>query len=465
MITPSFLSARSWPGFRPWLATVLGSVAVFEFLAAIAWPAGRGIPDLTTAIVTVPVATLLAMLIVAFLWSFLAQVPLSGGLSFVSKLLPLAWIFPLFDLIRSLGFGVASPILDGKGGNALAPIIDGNGYLLALVTGGLLPLDTGIMAGMRLGMFAGAVCAGLVAWALTKNAWKTLVSAFVMSGVLVKLVYFASALGLWQRITHGSGWAAGEPGVSRSILLAVTNGYWWSNIYDRFPSAVDVQAAIALRLTTAGLLVVGLGLVLAVAFIWTVPAWKRVCRHVYRSWSMLDLALYAVGGGVLYALFTKSFRLTGMDWSAFALFLLLLAALRLASALERSLSRLREDERANADQPVARGDVSPDVAEDVISVALLYVLVSSWVLGWPVFAAVLVHLAASHLTRDRSWPVWPWLATVFRSVGAAALTLSGLFFITQSANTLTVAAIAVCCLAAAHRLVVEFAWIPWKSRH
>ncbi|OGL79209.1 hypothetical protein A3E39_00300 [Candidatus Uhrbacteria bacterium RIFCSPHIGHO2_12_FULL_60_25] len=454
MTIPSFLSARSWPGLRPWLASVVGSVAVYELLSVLAWQNERHtLPDFTTALVTVPVSFMVAVLIIAALWSLLAGVPFTGGLAFVAKLLPLAWAVPLFDLVRSIGLAF----------RVGAPVVDGNGFLTSLATGGLLPLDTGITAGMRLGMFATVVTAAFVVWIVTKNAWRTAVTGLVASAVVTKTVYFGSALGLWYRITHGMPWTAGEPEISRSVLLAISNGYWWNNLYDRFPTAVDVQAAIGLRMTTAGLFVFGLGVLLVLIFIWQVPAWRRILAHVHRFWSMFDLALYAVGGAVLYAVLTKTGSVAGMGWFALGVAALLLAALRLASALQRSLHRLPQDERSGADQPVARGDMSPDAAEDVITIALLYVLIAAWVLGWPVFAAVLVYLAASHLTRDRSWASWPWSASVFRAVGAASLALGGLFFVTQT-NKLTGLAIIICCAAAAHRLLVEFVWNPWFSR-
>ena len=300
-------------------------------------------------------------------------------------------------------------------------------------------------------------------WHGTKIAWKTLVAAVLMSAVFTKLVYFASALGLWYRLTHGLGWVASSDGVTRSILLAVTNGYWWSNIYERFPTAVDMQSAIALRLTTAGILATALGIVLALVFIWQIPAWKRVCLHAFRSWSAFDLALYAAGGCIFHVALTLTPLSVSAGWLAPVAALAMLAALRLASALQRSLYFLSRDERANADQPVARGDLKPDAAEDLILAALLYVLMTAWTFGWPVFAMILVYLSASQLTRDRSWSSWPRLATVFRSAGAAVLSLGGAFFVSQS-NKLAVATVIVSGLAAAHRLAVEFLWIPWKSR-
>jgi hypothetical protein len=448
MTAPSFLNPRSWPGVRPWLLSVLGSVAVFELLAAFAWRSERGaFLDLTTALVSIPAATLVTVLIIAGLWAFLLNVPLSGCLSGVSRLLPLAWAVPAFDLIRSAGQGTVTADL----------IVDGNGYLATIFTGGLFPLDSGLTVGMRLGTFAAVVGTALVVWVYRKSAWRTALAAFLTSATVAKMTFMASGLGLWDRITHSAGWIAQPYEVTRSIIQSVSNGYWWTSLYERFPTAIEAQAQIAVRLTTAGLLVFSLGCVLAIVFVWKLPAMRRILRHVYSGRGMIDLAICTIGSGIIASLILKTSIFGGTGWYALGLVLMALAALRLNAILRRDLYNLARDERENVNQPIVRGDLSVDDARELADVALWFVIVTSWVLGWPVFACVLVYLAASHLSRDRAWTSLPWTLPIFRASGAAAIALASFFFVSESAK-IVLAAVVVSCLAAVYCLTIELMW-------
>jgi hypothetical protein len=460
MIIPSFLNPRQWPGVRSWILTVLGCVAVFELLAAFAWRNERsGFLDLTTALVSIPVATLVVILIIAALWALLLNVPFTGCLSGVSRLLPLAWAVPMFDLIRSAGQGTLY----------VTPIVDGNGYLGTVFSGGLFPLDSGLTVGMRLGTFAAVVGTALVVWVYRKSVWRTVLAAFLTSATLAKMTFMAAGLGLWERIVHYAsytgrmGWIAEPFEVSRSVIQSVDNGYWWTNLYERFPTAIDTQSVIAIRLTTAGLLVFSLGCVLAIAFVWQLPAWKKIRRHVYAGWGMMDLAVCTVGAGIITSVILKIPVFVSTGWWAVDLVVMALAALRLSSVLRRDLHNLVRDERENANQPIVRGDLSVDDARELADISLWFVLITSWVLGWPVFACILVYLAAAHLSRDRVWTSLPWTIPIFRAVGAAAIALASFFFVSQTAK-IVLAAVVVSCLAATYCLAVEFMWKRQKAK-
>ena len=447
-VLPVFLSPRAWSGFRSWFVSVLCTSGVFALLSAFAWhDMNSRLPDLTAALIAFPAATFALLIFVAAIWTVLARIPFEAGLAFLARLLPFTWLLPIADLLRTGGRGF---VLEKTP-------LDGVGYLLASVTGSLLPVDVNIPAGMRIGIFIIALIAGFVVWFACQDIVRATIAGVVTSAATVKFVLMPSAIGVWNALMHGRGPVVGADETAREALIAITNGYWWTNLYERFPTAVEAQADIALRLTSAGLIVFGLGIMLTALFVWRVSAWRRVLMHTFRAWSAFDLALYTVGGALFAATFSLVPKATGTWWYALPLALLLLAAFRLHAVLERCLHRLSDDERTGSQQPVACGDVAPALAADISFIAWLYSLAAAWALGWPVFAMMLISVVASSLSRDRAWSAWPWTASVFRATGSASLALAGVFFVAQNAR-LTPLAAAVALLAACHRLVIERLW-------
>lgn len=444
---PAFLSVHAWPGLNAWLLSVFCSISVFSLLAGFAWHGTNGrLPDMTTLLVAIPCGALFLMLLTAALWKVLADIPLETGLVFIARIFPLAWLFPLVDLIRSAGRGFIVPAVS----------LDGPGYMLASITAGLLPVDAPIPLGMRAGILAATLISAFVVWFSRQHFVRSVIVAVVMSVALVKTVFLSSAMGIWHALTHGQGWIGGLLETSRETVRAITNGYWWSNIYDRFPSAVEQQSDISLRLTSTGLLVLALGVLLMLFFWWHLSAWKRIMRHTFRSWSALDIAVYAVGGAIITALASRVPPPAGTWWYALPLALLVLVAFRLHAVLERCLHRMSSEGVADT---LVCGDLSPGIAADVARIAWVYTLFGAFALGWPIFVTVLAALAASRLSRDPLWKAWPWSGTVFRACGAAALALYGCFFVSQHARLTELAAL-IMVLAAAHRLAIEWMWKP-----
>jgi hypothetical protein len=449
---PAFLSSAAWPGLRPWLRSVVSSIGIFSLLAGFAWHgANNRLPDMTTLLIAVPAGMISMTLIAAVLWTVFTRASFQASLAFAARVLPLAWIAPLLDLLGSAGKGMMMPDTP----------LDASGLLLAAVTAGVLPASSILPLGMHAGIVAAVLVTAFVVWFARKNILQSVIAAVVMSAGIIKLSFIASFIGVWHAFMDGAGWVTGSQDTARAALRAVTNGYWWNNVYDRFPSAIDAQADIAIRLTSSGIAVVALGVVLVAIFVWRVPQWKQLVAHTFRSWSTAHLALYPIGGALIYTMATTAPTFKGTWWYALALALLGLAALRLHAVCERRLHKAASPS-PGPDDGLGEGDAHAALLADLSLVALLYTLLAFFALGWPVFASLVVFLAASGLSRDRLWASWPWSATVFRAAGAAALALSGFFFISQHARFSGIAALAA-LIAIAHVLIMEVFWMKRES--
>lgn len=447
---PAFLSSRQWSGIWPWAVTTLCGAEIFSLLAAFAWRGTNGrLPDVTTVLVAVPASVFITIIVIAVAWRWLAGIPLTSGLSFATRILPLAWIIPIADLIRSAGRGFI----------ALPTPLDAKQFFEAVFTGALLPASSAVPMGMRVGIFAAVLITAFVVWFTRQNLLRSAVAALIASVTLVKLSFLPTALGLWEFLLRTGRWVSGTVETQREALRAVTNGYWWNNLYDRFPSSVEAQADLALRLTTAGIIVLMLGAVLVAVFVWLVPSRGRTLRHIFRAWSAADVLLYVVGAAIITRMAGVSAIVRGTWWDAALLGLLVLAALRVHAVLERCLHALPPGVEALApgdpsEGPVACGDIEPKLASAISRIAFAFAFAASWTLGWPVFAAVIGFLAASFLSRSSFWSDAPWAATIFRAFGAAALALASFFFMAQHARMTGVAMLAM-VLAAGHRVGVE----------
>lgn len=424
---PSFLTPRAWPGLRPWLVSVLATSLVFSALAAFAWRGNlHRLPDLSVFLVTIPVGMLLMVLVLAFIWRVVAGIPFAGSLTFLARALPLAWIIPLVDIIRSLGRGFALS----------AHPFDAAGFFHAAFSASLLPVELAAPLAIRAGIVATVLIAAFVVWFTRRSVWRAVAAGVLASLAMVKTVFFPAML-------------------SAMPLLGVTNGYWWLNIYERFPTAVDAPAVAALRLSTAGSFVLALGAVTTICVLLMIPPIRKVLGHGFRSWSFLHAIVFVIAGGVVAALTTSAaLMMQGNWWTAFLLAILLLLSLRLHFVLERCIHRVQKDRDIGACTPITEGHVSIVVARDLSVGAGAYALLAAWVLGWPVFSAIVAALAASTLSRHSLWISWPWTAIVFRSAGAASLALAGFFFMSQNAR-LVVPAIGIALISALYQAGAE----------
>lgn len=433
-----------------WFVTVLACTAVFELLAVLAWKNEQHrLLDFTTAVITIPAGAVMLLVLASVLWAWLGKTSFVNSLGWSARLLPFAWAIPVFDLIRTFGYGlVIGP-----------PKLNGLELFTASVTGGLLPIESGISIGIRLGIFAASIGVGIVTWSLGRKVWKAVIGGVIFSTVTVKCLSTLSILSLLRGAFRPEAWTALPIEIVRWATLAMSNGYWWNNVYERFPTAVDAQVAITARLVESAFVLVALGLLILIAFLaFRVERWN-ILRHVYRSWGTFDVLLY-VAFGVLFAFQSVSMRYAGVTcWLAIGAFLLLLAALRFASVMRRDLAQISLDEQRESSQPALRGDLSIEGVKVFAKIAEFYALAVSWVLGWPLFACTLTFLAASHLTRSKLWFANVWAPIIFRAFGAGALALLGAYFVTQNAK-ITMSVLIIAAVAFVHRVFIEAFWMP-----
>ncbi|MBD3251969.1 hypothetical protein GF380_06005 [Candidatus Uhrbacteria bacterium] len=444
---------RSWPGFESWLSALLASVAVFELLALLAWRMEDGrVFDFTTAIITIPAGALLFVVTASFLWGVLTKTAFQDALGWSARLLPFFWAVPLIDLIRTFGSGIVIG----------PPQLSGVQVLQLIGTAGLLPVNSGISIGIRLGIFAGVLGIAVVTWAMTRSVWKTIVTGVVMSSVVIKSLLTLSLLAIWRMPFRADGWMALPFEVPRRAINEMSKGYWWDQLYQRFPTAIDGQAEIALRLVESATIVTALGLFLVAAYLVFQKARWSILHHVYRAWTTFDVGLY-VGFGLIAVFSQGGLRPLGSGGStcllAGLLFLLLLIFLRFSMVLRRDLAQLEADERGQVNQPIVRGELSLESAKAYAKTGEWFALVAAWALGWPVFASVLVILACSYMTRHKFWSQQSHAVTIFRALGAGAIALLTVFVLSQDA-TVSELAIAVIIVAALHRFFIEWLWVP-----
>jgi hypothetical protein len=449
MSTPLF-PQRSWPGLQSWLITVLGSVAIFEFLAILAWRNEEGrLLDFTTAVVAIPAGAVLLLILAAFIWTLLGKIQFLAALGWGVRLIPFTWAIPLFDLIRTYGNGlVIGP-----------PKLNGLNVIVSSLTAGMLPIESGISIGIRLGIFAAVIGVGIVTWTLSNKIWKAVLGSVIFSAVTIKLLSTMSILSVLRNVFAAESWTALPFELSRRATMVMSNGYWWRNLYERFPTAIDAQAEVAARLVESAFVLFTLGLLLGIVLIVLLNKRWSVLKHIFYAWGTFDLALYSVLG-IALAVTQVSYKTGGVTiMLAIGLFLLLLIALRFTSVIRRDLSRLEVDERNHVSQPILRGDITVEGAKAMALSGELYVLFVAWILGWPVFACTLVYLSASNLTRSKIWSGNAWAAIIFRALGAGAIALLAMFFVTQDADITTIA-LTIVIIASLHRLFIEGLWLP-----
>ena len=453
MFNRILFTARNWPGFRPWFTSVFACIAVFEFLALLAWKdEGGSLFDITTAMVAVPSGIITLMVVIALLWALLAKTSFAGGLAWITRFLPVLWAIPVFDLIRSFGNGI---IIGG-------PRLDGEGLLIAIGSAGLLPINSGYSIGIRFGIFGITVATGFICWFLVKSIAKAIITSLATSALLVKMTSVSSMLAIAHSGLWGTGWQAFPVEITRRAIIVLNKGYWWDSLYERFPTAINAQSEIATRLFGAGAIIASLGVILLIAFIFLQKNRKQILKDVFYKWGSLDIIIPVVIG-IGFA-WTERGAFGGITGSvAIMIFILLILSLRLANVFARCTARLKEDELSGTAQILTRGDMSPDQARDISTAGFVFSAATGWVLGWPVLLGVLAFIACSHLSRDRKWQAWFWLPVMFRIIGSASIALAGMYFMLQGGKIVEIV-LPIVLAALMYRVVLEAIWLPkWRK--
>lgn len=415
----SDIFAKPWQGFRSWFVSSLACIAIFEFLALFAWKVeSERVIDLTIGMIGIPAGAFAIIVCIAMLWAGFGSVSLGNALAFVTRFLPIAWAIPLFDIIRTYGNGV---ILG-------PPKLNGLSYVYASLTGGVLPITSGIPIGMRLGMFLGACGVGIVAWQVSRRWWKGIVSGLIVSAVFISLISSFSFLAISRSPFSVESWTAKSVEITRRATMVLSQGYWWNSAYDRFPSAVDGQTDVAIRLAAAGSAVFILGFVLLLAFfLFQKARWRMFKRFFITLPAAEMLVALGLGAGCAWSVLSRQTK----GWTFFiasAVAVLIVLALRVSSALRSDLATSIEQ-----GEDSRRGDLGVESARSIASGAEWYAVAGAWVLGWPIVISVIVALAASALSRDRNWMAWPVFKPVSNAIGLSAIAAISFFFLSQKA--------------------------------
>jgi hypothetical protein len=444
---------RSLP-FRAWALSVLSTIAVFEFLATFAWRTDSArLADPRITVIAIPAGAFALIAFAALLLARIGRVALADSLPMIARLLPIAWLIPIIDLVRSYGNGVS----------VSAPPFGGKGILLASLTGGLLPLENGIALGARFGVFTGALIIGIAVWHYRKSIIPAALAALAWSTLAIHLVLALPAVLFWKSPFSAASWSAAPFEVSRRIIALLSRGYWSSGLYDRFIASVGgAPAEIEGGFVIAAIALAVLGVLLFLGLATQLARARRIFSHVFFSWGALDVLLY-IGVGVAMAVSSHAMPSVRPGVPATVLFILMIAILRFGAAMKRNLFRLGADERDGVFQPIANGEISPDDAHAFADASTAFVFSSAFVLGWPVFVPVAAYLAASRLTRERLAGSVAWAESAYRAAGAGALACAGFAFASQ-ASAFGPSVLAAVGIAAGHRLFVEFVWMPRMSR-
>jgi hypothetical protein len=444
----TFFSSRSWNGLLPAASAFVACAVVFDLLAWLAWHGDQGRSfDLLASAIGFPSVLIALLLAAAAAWSRVGHVPFTQALGWGIRLLPLAWVVPLIDFVRTTGFGVAS----------IVPYANGWGLVSAILTGGIFPLSSGLPIGIRFGLIAGAFGVGIVAWHFSKHWIASILSALWFSVVGICATHAVSFAIFWNAPFDSASWTALPVDLIRRSSVVFNRGYWWDLLYDRFPTPIDGQIAISTRLLSmAGALLVVL-VMLVVGFLYERKR-RTLLRYAYGSWSAARyVSVIAIGlifGYREYALGSSVAFLP-----AFAFMGFIIAALRLSSVLRRDMARLEWDERSGVHQPILDGTLTLEEARAISRIAEWSAVAAAWMLGWPVLLSLAVYLGCAKLSRDHLWLSFDQVATGFRVIGSAALAAMAFFFLTQGVH-LTTPLLTAMGVSAAFCLLIEWFWMP-----
>lgn len=448
MSLSNFFSTRSWNGFAPAVSSFASSVIVFDVLAWLAWHNGQHRPfDIIASFIGFPAVLATMLLIAGLAWSFAGRIPLTQAIGWGLRLLPLSWAIPLIDFVRLTGSGTAS----------IVPYMNGFGILKSIFTAGIFPLDSGLPIGIRFGIAAATFGAGILCWHLSKNVLKTGLSVIGFSFVSTMLISAVSLAIFFNAPFEARSWSAPAIDIARRATMILGKGYWWTSIYDRFPTAIDNQIDIATRLFSAvGALSVLSILVCFIAL--SQRTLRRLLKYIFGSWySVLFFSSIVVGLVVAYRDAEVGYGFGFLP--AFIFFVFISAGLRVASVFRRDIANLERDEREGRHQPILDGVIELEDAKTAALAGEACSVAMAFALGWPVALMVLGYLGCAKFSRDRVWGMVGQASSTFRAIGSSALAGFAYLFLTQDVK-LTSHLLMAMGIAAAIRLLIEWFWIP-----
>ena len=250
------------------------------------------------------------------------------------------------------------------------------------------------------------------------------------------LVLLAPSVFGWFGLSDLSPLSAGALSVRRGLVLLANNGYWWNNLYDRFPFALGGEAELGSRLLVgalAYLVLAGIAAFLA----WRAAKFSRTLwwRHVRGESFFLPFVL-ALFGLALAAGQGGSFVWKYSQLLAFIILLLVLFFGWMFAVGLNHKHDLAADARRGADHPLATGELAAAHLDEANVLFLAFGIMGAAMLGWPVlypFLAFAAMRALYDLPSLRLKRIFPINALLLGGSDLAIL-LVGWFFGMQSAD-------------------------------
>jgi len=425
MISAESFSERRFPDYGSWLAAFYLVAVVAGFFSVLAnsrMQDGR-LLDLTNVLLLQPLFALLAVALLAAVLAAFTRQSVKAILQAVTPWLPLLIAASIVNWgIASLGLRIA-PQLVNLGGAALA-----------FVTAGLLPYPVASVGTIALLVFAVVLVYRTIV--RIRNNKKIAIAAAASLYASSLLVLLAPSVLGWFGLSDLSPLSAGALSVRRGLVLLANNGYWWNNLYDRFPFALGGEAELGSRLLVGALAYLVIAAV-AACLAWRAARFSRTLwwRHVRGEsfflpyvLALFGLALAAGQGGVLV-----------WKYSQLLAFIILLLVLFFGWMFAVGLNHkhdLAADARRGADHPLATGELAAAHLDEANVLFLVFGVMGAAILGWPVlypFLAFAAMRALYDLPSLRLKRIFPINALLLGGSDLAIL-LTGWFFGMQSAD-------------------------------
>ena len=426
MISVESFSERRFPGYASWIGGFyLISLAsgFFSVLATSRAQDGR-LMDLTQILLLQPLAQLVAVAILVAVFVFFLRAPVKAILQAITPWLPLFIAASVIDLALScIGIYFAGTF------------VNASGALSALLTAGLLPIPLASIGTAALIVFAVVMMYRTVLRARRKKtvAIQSAVALYLLS-IVALLV--PSILGWFALTAPLTAFTAGALSVRRGIIVLVNGGYWWDNLYDRFPFALGGEAEIAGRLLIGALIFIILAVVTSVLVFRSAKLDRlAVWRHLRGDIAWLPFVLVAFGWAIAIGQ-GATFPFKFSQLVALVLFLLVIFFAWTYVVGLNHKHDLAMDAAQGINHPLATGDLSMAHADDLNGVFLLFAVAGSFLLGWPVLYAMMAFVGLRSLfdlppfRLKRLFPI----NALLLGASNLALVLAGWFFGVEHAN-------------------------------
>lgn len=428
----------SWiiPRRTPSFVALLGAIWILSFaaqwlqIAAHIFPGDR-FPDLMTMMVLHPLWNVMFLFGGCLLINRALHRPSEQFVLIAWRALPILLLPGLFNLFCS-AFGISANTLTYTSLSFLP---------IEVLTLGTYP-QAFASWGVLLTLVLSAVgCFFLINHVTRRRA--TAVKAtilFVFSYILLLAV--PSIVG-WFGLESATSLVTASPySVQRGLIFLSQEGYWWKNLYERFPGTGIGEAQASVRFLLGGMSFLSFVVILAF-YEWKKRGWSLKKEGGFlKPWGFLFFTATLIFGGVLGLISDANFALRFVNVIALLVLCVTWSAVWMLMIYRNDLFDLPEDESRRADYPLVSGEVDPRVWQARIPLLAVIAGVGSLLLGWPVFVAVFSFLVLQEL-RYHPWirlknAFFPSLLSVAGS--ALATLLVGWYFVSQDTSVSRVSA-------------------------